>query len=523
VTVAPTFSTPIVLKFRPIAEGIRSASVTVKSNARDVSKEVRGEGTAPVLELTPAKVEFPGVLVGSYSKTEVVTIKNRGTGLLQVKSIALPTTAVGSFELQHAELPYTLGSQDTLPVSVTFLPTVEKSSLDVQLTVSAVESRVAPVSMRLVGKGVVEPISEVRGWNLDFGRQLVNHRTYRSLQMKNETADPVTFISATVDTAPGCSQFKGDALPSGGITLEPFATKEYSVAFTPQSEGLPSNCIMRLGFGQLKDKINVTLSGQGIPTLLSISKTLIDFKSVRAGGPKLTDQFTITNLSSDNVLLSAPETTFSTGAPFTLKYSLPNNILEPNVPLPITVEYEPQVATSSVTKLAFSTMEPQQLRVVSLELKGEATLRILDVDPTTPLDWQRVELNGVPQVKTVTVTNSSTQAQKLRLAIKNGSGSPFSADVNGSVNNIDIPAQGSIKLNVTFLPAKVGGVEDEVQVMLQDVATPEVTVSVKGVGQILTGRGGAEGCSCGSTGMGSTGLLAMLTLLGLRSRRRRQE
>ncbi|MFY0522969.1 MYXO-CTERM sorting domain-containing protein [Archangium gephyra] len=174
--------------------------------------------------------------------------------------------------------------------------------------------------------------------------------------------------------------------------------------------------------------------------------------------------------------------------------------------------------TSSLTKLEFGTKSPQQLRVVFIELKGEATLRILDVDPPS-LNWEREDVNGVAQAKTVTLSNSSSQAQRVFVSMKEPDGSPFSANVNGSSNSIDIPAQGSVPLTVLFRPDKAGEVTGEVQIKLQDASTPEVTLPVKGVGQFLTGRGGG----CSATGMGSASLLAMLTLLGLHSRRRRRE
>jgi MYXO-CTERM domain-containing protein len=277
---------------------------------------------------------------------------------------------------------------------------------------------------------------------------------------------------------------------------------------------------MRLGFSQPRDKIPVTLQGQGIPTLLSIDKTLIDFKSVRAGGVKRTELFTLRNLSSDNVQV-VPEVFNTTGAPFKLDPQEWGNVtLEPDVPLPVTVEYQPMEATTSRTTLAFGTKSPQKLRVVSIDLKGEATLRILDVDEPA-LDWKVVDANGVAQAKTVTVLNSSTQSQRISVAMKNTADSPFSANVNGAAS-VDIPGQGSIQLTVSFRPDKAGDVTDEVQIMLQDnPTTPEVTVAVKGSGRLLTAHGG--GCSATSTGLGSAGLLAMLTLLGLHSRRRRRE
>jgi uncharacterized protein (TIGR03382 family) len=103
--------------------------------------------------------------------------------------------------------------------------------------------------------------------------------------------------------------------------------------------------------------------------------------------------------------------------------------------------------------------------------------------------------------------------------MKDPEGSPFSANVNGSSINIDIPAQGSVPLTVLFRPDEAGEVKGEVQIKLQDVSTPEVTIPVKGVGRVLTGHGGG----CSATGMGGASLLAMLTLLGLHSRRQRRE
>ncbi|WP_198316727.1 choice-of-anchor D domain-containing protein [Cystobacter fuscus] len=508
----------IPLTFKPVAMGVREALVTVKSNARDVSKDAVGEGTAPVLTITPPTLEFKGILVGNYSQAQTLTVHNTGNGSVEIDSITMSSNGSDVFIVQPVVTPYLLYPNAELPISVTFQPTAERTSAEVQLIVTPVTGyRVPAVSARLVGKGVLEPITVES--ELEYGKQLINNPAVRVLHIGNATGEAITFIRATVDSAPGCSQFRSDPAQAGGFTVEPFETKELRILFTPLAEG-PLNCNLKLEFGQFRDKLPVALHGEGIRAVLSVNTTTLDFGSLRAGVDRRVERIALRNLSSDTVKLAEPEETSSTGERFKIDLlSLKDRLLEPDVPLYVDVEYQPQGETLSKSTLLFGTKEPLLLRSVEVQLAGKATKQILGIDQTE-VDFGRVDVNANPVSKTMTITNGSSQAQRVLVSMQGQTGSPFSTNVGAS--GLDIPAQGSATFTVSFDPTDSGNVEDKVLIKLQDSSTADMVLTVKGAGRTLSGQGNGLGCSA-SGAWGSAGVLALLALVGLRSRRRRRE
>ncbi|MFY0577285.1 choice-of-anchor D domain-containing protein [Cystobacter fuscus] len=479
----------IPLTFKPIAMGVREAVVTVKSNARDVSKDAVGEGTAPILKMLPTSLEFKGILVGNYSQAQTITVKNEGNGSVEIDSITMSSNGSDVFIVQPVVTPYLLYPNAELPISVTFQPTAERTSAEVQLIVTPVTGyRVPAVSARLVGKGILEPISVES--ELEYGKQLINNPAVRVLHIGNATGEPITFIRATVDSAPGCSQFRSDPAQAGGFTVEPFETKELRILFTPLAEG-PLNCNLKLEFGQFREKLPVALHGEGIRAVLSVNTTTLDFGSLRAGVDRRVERIALRNLSSDTVKLAEPEETSITGERFKIDLlSLKDRLLEPDVPFYVDVEYQPQGETLSKSTLLFGTKEPLLLRSVEVQLAGKATKQILAVDQTD-LDFGRVDVNADPVSKTITITNGSSQAQRVLVNMEKPTWSPFSTNVGAS--GLDIPAQGTATFTVSFDPSDSGSVEDKVLIKLQDSSTADVVLRTTGAGRTLSGQGNGLG------------------------------
>ncbi|EPX56000.1 hypothetical protein D187_008255 [Cystobacter fuscus DSM 2262] len=512
----------IPLTFRPIEKSTREAVVTVKSNAQDVSKDAIGEGTRAILSLSPKILNFNGVLIGTYSQPQTFTLKNIGSDSVDIQNITLSLNGDQVFDIQPAMKSFPLaagGGEETF--SVTFHPTEERSFADVQLTVTPVPKgyHVSSESMTLSGRGILKPISVDS--ELVFGKRLIRNDAIKPLLIRNETGEAINFVRATVDSAPGCSQFKQDPTQSAGFTLAPFESKPVNVIFTPLTGGAV-NCTLKLEFGQFMDKVPVALQGEGINTLLSADKSTLDFGRLRAGLQQRVEQFTLTNLSDDTITLLPLEETLTMGERFTLKEV--ELLRDGGLEIPggksftVNVEYKPQGETRSESTLLFGTRTPRQDRAVTIHLTGTATKQIVGVNETG-LEFGQVDVNGKPASKTVTVTNGSFQAQRVIVSVAQA-GSPFSAKVGPS--GLDIPAQGSATFQVEFEPKAPGDVEDQVLIKLQDSTTADVVLTVKGAGRILSGHGNGVGCSAGGA-WGSASVLALLTLVGLRSRRRRRE
>jgi uncharacterized repeat protein (TIGR01451 family) len=86
--IAPGNACVISVSFSPTATGSRSGTLTIKSNALSSPDTVSlsGTGIAPVISVTPSKLQFGSVLVTATSAPQNVTVANAGDSPLTVKS-----------------------------------------------------------------------------------------------------------------------------------------------------------------------------------------------------------------------------------------------------------------------------------------------------------------------------------------------------------------------------------------------------------------------------------------------------
>ncbi|KFA87783.1 choice-of-anchor D domain-containing protein [Archangium violaceum] len=504
---------PVELKFSPTAVGLREARAVITSNAKTVRFDVSGEGTSPVLVVDPPILNIEGVLLGS-SSTAQIKITNEGNGSVSIDNITLSQTGE-TFKLTHSAVPIPLAPKASETLFVTFSPTEAQPLASAQLLAVPSSTSVPRVLVPIVGVGVRDPVSVES--ELDFGQQLVDNTSLpRTLHISNNTDSRISLTGVTV-VGTDAAQFTPATLPTS-VELVRGTPFPLNVTFRPRAQA-DVNSVLKIFFAQLSSPIEVPLRGKGIPKVLSINPSPLDFGGVRAGTGMREEPITLMNLSSDPITLLRPEVIYSNGEPFLFDWaSLEGLVLNPGEPVIKKVKYQPTVESTSETELYFGTSSPLKPRAVVFKMQGKATRRVLSADVAS-LDFGRVDAKAPAQTKTVTITNKSPQPQNVVVTMKALDDSPFVLGTSGLTGSI--PPEGSATFTVTFDPDKAGEVEDEVQVRLQDIAEPEVQISVKGIGRILTGSGG--GCACGSTEAGSAGMLMLLALVGLGSRRRKRE
>ncbi|OJT22113.1 hypothetical protein BO221_25620 [Archangium sp. Cb G35] len=516
--VAAGGSVPVRLQFTPSAVDLRQARAIVYTNDRAAEVKVLGFGTSPNLDLSPGILNFGNVVVGNSSEPSTITFKNKGNGPLTLSELTLGGTDKAAFTLTTPTLPITLMPSASTEVSVTFTPDGERPSFSAQLLVKSSDPVAPSRTVSMSGSGVLQQI-QLSESLLEFGNQLIKHTSLpRELRVTNDSNTNVTLTALTIE-GEGASQFTRTTL-SLPFILGPGRDQQLKlgVSFAPLSE-TDVNCTLKLTFSELPQPLEVKLHGKGIPAVFSISPSPLDFGGVRAGSSKREQRITLSNLSSDRIVLTAPEVEYTTGEPFMFDgASLHERPLDPGMSVIVTVGYQPMVETLSETTLSFGTTTPSQPLAVGLLLKGKAVNRLLSVDQES-LDFGWAKVNSSVEPKVVTITNRSAQQQRVVVMLRDLEDSPFALEAKALAN--PIPAGGTATFTVAFDPDKAGEASNEVQVWLQGDTSPEVLISTKGIGRALTGSGG--GCSCGTTEAGSAGMLMLLALVGLGSRRRKRE
>jgi MYXO-CTERM domain-containing protein len=345
---------------------------------------------------------------------------------------------------------------------------------------------------------------------VDFGNQLINRPSSpRTVRVTNSSDTQATLTAVAVQGADaGRFTLAAVALP---VVLAPGQTQDVAITFTPVTDAEATGAL-RLTFAELPQPLEVSLRGKGISTVLAVRPSPLDFGLVRTGSAKQELPLTLTNLSSEPIVLGAPRVKQTTGEPFLFDgASLQGRTLDAGASIIVTVGYQPAADSTSETTLAFDTTTPLLSDAAEAQLKGRARSSFISVD-TDRVDFGLVELGLPVEAKTVTLTNLSSSPQQVVAKLKEVEGSPFTLQTGALAN--PIPPGGTATLTVSFAPVKAGAAENELQVLLQGGSAPEATVPVKGEVR-------SRGCGCGTTDAGSAGLMALLALAGLFARRRR--
>ncbi len=514
ITVPPNKgSVTVPLKFSPRVVGQREAKAIFYTNDKPAEAVLLGVGTSPTLELSEPAINFANVLVGSPSTPRALTITNQGSGPLTLSAVRIGGLDATFFTMAPIETPLTLPAKGSAKVSLTFRPDAERS-FQGELVLVSNDPQVPSASVTLSGVGVRQQI-QLSESSLDFGQQLLNNTSgLRKVRVTNSSDSNVTLSGLAVE-GEGFAQSRL-TLP---LVLAPGQGQDLGVTFTPLTETEVAGKL-KISFSDPPLQLEVGLRGRGIRSVLAVTPGTLEFGAVRVGGARREQPFTLTNLSSETVILAAPEMTDRVGEPFVYDAAiLSGRALEPNQSVIVPVSYQPLVETLSLAKLSFGTTTPPKPQAATLSLSGRATLRLLGVD-TTSLDFGRVDVGDPVEPKVVTITNKSPQAQRVLVMLKSVEGTPFSVDAKNLAD--PIPAGGTATFTVSFTPEDSGSKDNEVQVWIdgdQTLTAAEVVIAVKGQGRDLTGSG--SGCSC-DTGAGAAGMLALLALVGLGSRRRRR-
>ena len=526
-------SMEIPLRFKPNAEGLRVANATVRSTAKPVVAEVRGEGTLPRLKVTPKELSFLGVVVGTSSLAQSIEILNEGTGPVVISGVHLGSDQTSVFDVKTSQpLPATLEAKvGKMNVQVKFVPSLTQTSAEDQLIITPEGTLVSQEVVRLSGDGIILPVTVDP--EVAFGKRLINNQAKAVVSISNGLTESVTLKRATLEAGTGCTPFKVGLASGATVTIPSFATHQLEVSFNPLSVG-ESTCKLSLELTHMKDKSTVNLTGEGIRTVLVVKKAgdttgtdagvtpTLDFGTLRAGSEKRTERFSITNVSNDTVMLDRPVLRNVIGEPFAIALDDLDKVeLASNEPRFVTVDYQPQQPTLSEATLVVGTLKPVLPGAAELFLKGKSTETILEVTGANSkaLDFGLVEVSAASAAQTLSIRNKSTQSQRVIVSVSGSASDSFVVDASQLGDGTIGPGAGA-DFTVTFRPNEVGEATGEILIKLQDDARPEVTIPAKGVGRILTGRG--MGCVSGGAEAGSASVLALLALLGLRSHRRRR-
>jgi P pilus assembly chaperone PapD len=264
VTIAPSQSVALTVKYSPTTSGTTTGSVTVVNDLGvNAVEAVSGTGVQAGITLTPASASFGSVVTGN-TNSQTIQIKNSGTANL---TISQATITGAGFSLSGLSLPQTLTPGQSGSFNVQYAP---KAAGAVSGSVSILSNAPnSPATVALSGTGVAAANTiSVNPSSLSFGSVTDGSSTAQGFTVTN-TGNSNVAISGMTATGAGYSIVSG----AGAVTLSPNQSTSVSVQFAPAVAGSSNGSVSILS-NATGSASSVSLSGTGVAPTVSHSVAL---------------------------------------------------------------------------------------------------------------------------------------------------------------------------------------------------------------------------------------------------------
>jgi hypothetical protein len=333
VTIAPSQSVPLTVKFAPSSGGAVAGSLTVtNSEGINAVAAVTGTGVQAGISVSPTSASFGSVVTGN-TNSQTVQLKNNGTASLTVSQVA----ATGSgFSVGGVTVPLTLAPGASSSFNVQYTPTAA-GAVNGSVTIAS-NAPNSPATVSLSGTGVQAGIS-VTPTIASFGSVVTGNTNSQTIQLKNSGTANLT-VSQVAATGSGFS-VGGVTVP---VTLAPGASSTFNVQYAPTAAGAVNGSVTIVSNAP-NSPTTVSLSGTGTASTstLSVNPGSLSFGSVN-NGSTASLSFSVTNTGNSNVSISGMS---ATGAGFSVAGGGGAVTLSPNQSTSVSVQFAPTVAGSA--------------------------------------------------------------------------------------------------------------------------------------------------------------------------------
>ncbi|HEX8206465.1 MAG TPA: choice-of-anchor D domain-containing protein, partial [Solirubrobacteraceae bacterium] len=469
------------IRFDPGATGAKSATVTVESDAADVSVTLSGTGTQTLLTRDPATLAFGNHNIEDPpSAAQSSTVTNAGSEDVTFTAIAF-TGDTAHFEHLTGQAgdctaSTTLTAGQTCVLRARFAPTTTGAK-SATLTVS---SNAADVSVALTGKGVLTRL-ERSADTLAFGARDIDDgpTATQTSTITNTGSETVTFSSVALsgDT----TQFERLTGQSGDCADDTVLTAGQSCAlrarFDPTTPGAKSAAVTIQS--DAADQV-VALTGTGTQTLLTRSPGTLSFGSRHVDdGPTATQTSTITNAGSETVDLDAVDVTgdsteferlTSHGADCTAATSL-----TAGQTCELRLRFDP---TDTGAKAATVTVDSNAADV-TVALSGTGTQTQLTSDPGDLAFGARDIDDGATAAQTSVVVNTGSEPVTFTAITVDAGWARLTGETSDCADDEALAAGETCALRIAFDPSATGAQTGAVTI---ESNAPEETVALSGTG-----------------------------------------
>ena len=216
--------------------------------------------SAPDIDVQPTALDFGEVQVGE-SKTMRVTVSNLGDLPLEITAISILGKNPDEFSYTTDCLSGPVNPGSSCLIDVTFSPSSEGSK-SANLVISSNDPDEQTVSVSLSGVGYIPDI-EVEPASLDFGNVEVGKTATKQVTVRNAGSGGTITVTDVRISGQDSSEFS--FTNNCTYPLGPGEECTVDVSFTPSSEGTKSATLEIYSDDPDEPKVNVSLTGNGVP------------------------------------------------------------------------------------------------------------------------------------------------------------------------------------------------------------------------------------------------------------------
>ncbi len=534
-SIPPGGSGAVAIRFRPLARGAQSATLTVSYEIAAVPMTetiaLTGTGIAPVMEVSvvgapPQPLDFETAVVGTASETTyTIQVANTGDDVLNA-TLAESGANPGDWTYAPAGTAFQVPAGGSQDVVATFTPTAAGARASTVTFADAdVLSPVPSVAIDLVGNGEpplvglgVSPTALVFGSiDVQVGKPVTRMITVTNPGNQVLTITPITLEDLEGEPYEG-GQF--EVLTPAPLSIEPLDNAVIEVRYQPELESAGDFAILVLGTNVPQTPlVQVSLSGRGVDRHIDVSPLTLSFAPTYRN-PAVPPEATLevrntgeTPLVLGDIMIEGDG---ASAESFSVVGELPA-VLEPEQSSTLTVRFTPR-APEDLRAALHIVNDDDSRPIVRVDLSGEGVLPPLSVTYTS-IEWETIAVGQerpLPQAAPFVVRNESDSETFLIQDVRVADDTGALLDgivVAGFTGPLELGPGQELPLEVSFVPRRGGVFAGAIEVLVDPDPEPVVRVPVMGAAVATDARGGA-GCAAGG-GAGPGGVLVIALSLGL--------
>lgn len=466
-----------VVRFSPLGNGNRSATLTFMTNGRDSgtqSVNLFGSGIAPVISTTPAFLFKHSKIPHRQSVEQSIVISSLSQASIYFSSFDITGDGANDYTITRMPMnPLPGGMTDTL--KVTFAPTLEGGRPAV-LTINnnSINDPVIPITLKGIG---IIPYVEVESPFIDFDSVKVSTTSCKQITVINRGSDSLRLLDHYYASADG--DFSFTPLTGQQLVVAPNSSANVDICFTPLQRGtrqarfrIHTNIPLTFEYNPRDTSyVDVMIRGNGVPldNSIIVQKDMSDV----VVGTESSSPLEFTNVGSETVTVTDPIITGANAAEFSVtKVNFPITVA-PGASVNMTLTCKPTDRGERTANVLFNIKREDVVYTASTDVKANALLACAN-SSISSLSFDKLLL-GQSSAQAFEITNCGDIEQTFTPSL---SGShAFSIDASA----FTVPAGGTASVTVTFAPTKTGSVD--ASLTLKSSYINPITIGMTGLGE----------------------------------------